>query len=336
MASALSVATVISRARNGGIAIMRAEAARTMWMARSASTPLTSTAAALQTATNGGARRWMSSNDHEEEPMLVSKKSGVTTLSFNRPKKLNAWTGEVMSALQEQLYRASNEADTKVVILTGSGKYYSAGVDLSAILKPMMPASLHSAIVENNQNLFDMFLDFPKPIMAAVNGPAIGATVTSATLCDAIIAAEEATFSTPFGALGIPPEGCSSVHFADLIGAENAQKMLGKEGWKPTAKEAEACGLVTRVVPGDQLLTEAQQLAEEWIRDGRTRTIRGNRGRDALKQVNAEESIALADAFLSEPFLKAQLAFLESKGKDKPAKFFKTLLATRPFWKHLY
>ena len=70
----------------------------------------------------------------------------------------------------------------------------------------MMPRTLFNDIVARNQALFDMFLDFPKPIIAAVNGPAIGASVTSATLCDAIVASEKATFNTPFAALAVPAE----------------------------------------------------------------------------------------------------------------------------------
>jgi Delta3-Delta2-enoyl-CoA isomerase len=105
------------------------------------------------------------------------------------------------------------------LILTGTDPYYCAGVNLSATIKPMHPKKLHSLIKANNQALFDVFLDFPKPIMVAANGPAIGACVTSATLCDAIIASEKSTFNVPFAALSIPPEGCSSVHFeVSLVG----------------------------------------------------------------------------------------------------------------------
>ena len=68
------------------------------------------------------------------------------------------------------------------------------------------PRKLHEFIVKNNAAIFDAFLDFPKPLIVAANGPAIGACVTSATLCDAIIASEKATFSTPFAKLGIVPE----------------------------------------------------------------------------------------------------------------------------------
>ena len=104
-----------------------------------------------------------------------------------------------------------------MLILTGADPYYCAGVNLSATIKPMHPKKLHTLIKSNNQALFDTFLDFPKPIIVAANGPAIGACVTSATLCDAIIASEKATFNVPFAALAIPPEGCSSVHFEVIL-----------------------------------------------------------------------------------------------------------------------
>ena len=150
--------------------------------------------------------------------------------------------------------------------------------------------------------MFDQFLDCPKPIIIGANGPAIGACVTSATLCDAIVASEQATFLTPFARLvvmkdmtkfidkflwckfnyfpircslticnlqphcnllafdvtfarlGVPPEGCSSVHFARIMGEANAERMLGKEGWKPIAHEAKEVGLIKEVVPHDRLL----------------------------------------------------------------------------------
>ena len=76
------------------------------------------------------------------------------------------------------------------------------GVNLSGTIQLMHPQKLHDFILKNNAAIFDAFIDFPKPLMVAANGPAIGACVTSATLCDAIIASEKATFSTPFAKLG--------------------------------------------------------------------------------------------------------------------------------------
>ena len=268
----------------------------------------------------------------EPAPLLIETRDGVRTLTMNMPKRLNGWTRKMMDAIRDALKSATKDDGVKAVILTGTDPYYCAGVNLAGTIRLAPPRQLHAMIVEHNQALFDMYLDFPKPILVAVNGPAIGASVTSATLCDGIIASEKATFSTPFAALGIPPEGCSSVHFARLMGEENAQRMLGPEGWQPTAQEAQEAGLIEWVVPHDQLMTKAQKIAREWVATGATRSIRGGSERDELKVVNATESKQLATAFLSSPFIAAQFRFLWRKKKWGPALTFLMMLITRPLW----
>ena len=123
--------------------------------------------------------------------MLSSTKNNVTTLTMNDPKKLNGWTGPMMLTLRERFHQHATDPETKVLILTGADPYYCAGVNLSAAIQPMHPRKLHGLIRTNNQAVFDAFLDFPKPIIVAANGPAIGACVTSASLCDAIVASEK-------------------------------------------------------------------------------------------------------------------------------------------------
>ena len=169
----------------------------------------------------------------------------------------------------------------------------------------------------------------------AVNGPAIGASVTSATLCDGIIASDRATFSTPFAKLGVAKEGCSSVLFEQILGAENAERMLGKEGWVPTGSEALEVGLAQWVAPHQNLLNEAQRVAEEWAESGATRTFRGSSSLEELKTVNAKESVDVANSFLSAPFLDAQSRFLWSRKKRVPALMFGLLRYTRPLWSRL-
>ena len=156
--------------------------------------------------------------------------------------------------------------------------------------------------------------------------------MTSATLCDGILASERATFSTPFAALGVPPEGCSSVHFPRLLGAAAAARMLGAEGWKPTAAQALEVGLVQWVAPHESLLEEAQKIAEGWVEAGAVRGFRAGSTREELKAVNAKESVAVADAFLSTPFLDGQIRFLWKKKKRRPALMFLALRVTRPAW----
>lgn len=264
--------------------------------------------------------------------ILTNKRDGVTTLTMNTPRRLNGWTQEMIDAIKKRLKSAAQDDETRVLVLTGTDPYYCAGVNLSGMVKLQHPRKIHAMIVDNNVELFDAFLDFPKPLLVAVNGPAIGASVTSATLCDAVIASENATFSTPFAALGIPPEGCSSVQFARLMGQANAERMLKGEGWKPNAREALEAGLIQWVVPHDSLADEAHCIAMKWIDSGKTRTFQGGSEREELKAVNASESVELADAFLSAPFIKAQFKFLWSKNKRLPAITFLVMLITRPIW----
>jgi peroxisomal 3,2-trans-enoyl-CoA isomerase len=268
----------------------------------------------------------------QDPPLLVDKSDGILTLTMNTPKRLNGWTRQMMDAIRDALKTAESDDAVKVVILTGVDPYYCAGVNLAGTLRLAPPRKLHASIVKHNQALFDMYLDFPKPILVAVNGPAIGASVTSATLCDGIIASENATFLTPFSALGIPPEGCSSIQFARLMGEENAQRMLGPEGWKPSASDALEAGLVQWLVPHQELAAAARKITMEWVASGKTRSYRGGSGREELKSVNAEESVSLANAFLSSPFIKAQFKFLWKKKKWGPAMMFLSMWLTRPVW----
>ena len=160
---------------------------------------------------------------------------------------------------------------------------------------------------------------------------AIGACVTSATLCDSIIASEKATFSTPFAKLGIVPEGCSSVHFERIMGQANAKRMLD-EGWTPTAQEALEAGLVQEVVPHSELLACAQARGEQYIKEKKVRNLVKDNLVEEYKSVNMKESYALADAFLAAPFLTAQYNFLKSKGKKQQANIFWFLKVSRPLW----
>ena len=264
--------------------------------------------------------------------ILSATRNAVRTLTFNLPKKLNGWTTEMMAALRSALADAAVDPAVGAVVLTATDPYYSAGVNLSGTLKLKAPRALHALIVEHNVALFAQFIHFPKPILAAINGPAIGASVTSAILCDGLIVSDRATLSTPFARLGVTAEGCSSVLFERLMGAESAARMLGPEGWAPTGQAAFDVGLAQWVVPHAELLERAQSIAEGWVTSGQGRTYRAGATRDELDAINARESATLADAFLGVPFLKGQFEFLWKRKKRGPAVVFFALRHTRPVW----
>ncbi len=219
-------------------------------------------------------------------------------------------------------------------------------MDLAAVLRPMHPGKLVGAISRLNQQLFDQYITFPKPIFAAVNGPSIGAAVTSATLTDGILCNSRATFTTPFAALGLVPEGCSSLLFPRLFGPELSRKML-VDGHKLTAGEALRSGMVARVVesrtpepwlppgPDEALLEAAHEHAEAYVaRHGRVRS-RSPAQTQELLDVNKRESKALAEAFTSVAFLKAMEAQAQRKGRAAQAAAFAALRSARPLWARL-
>mmetsp|Transcript_4116 Transcript_4116/g.10382 ORF Transcript_4116/g.10382 Transcript_4116/m.10382 type:complete len:314 (-) Transcript_4116:75-1016(-) len=295
---------------------------------------------AVSSASRSGARglaaaAGVADDGGNDDTVIVSDLNGVRTLRMNRPKKLNAWTASMMLRLRKEFEAAAADPSIKVTILTGTGRYYCAGVDLAATLKPMYPKTLFQLIEANNVALFDSYIDFPKPLLVCANGPMVGASMTSATLCDAIMAQPECTFSTPFAKLGVPPEGCSSVHFERIMGAEATNRILGPEGWQPDAAAALEIGLIDHISPKETLQADAQALAEKWIAEGKPRMVKQwpwEELHGELKAVNAKESHDLATAFLSADFIERQRQFQESKGKTQLARTFFWLGATRPFW----
>lgn len=270
-----------------------------------------------------------------DDLLVISDKNRVRTLRMNNPRRLNGWTLAMQNALDAAFAAAAADPEVGALVLTGTGRYYSAGADLSGVFRLGHPRTLRGLIVKGNYRLFDKFIQFPKPILIAANGAVLGAPVTTAVLSDTIIAAEEASFSTPFARIGLPAEGCSSLLFPKLFGEATAQRLLGEEGWKPTAKEALEIGMVEAVVPAELLLDEAQRRAEAWVAEGRPRTYRGGVSKAELEAVNARESEEVADAFLSKAFLMNQYRFLKSKKKTGPAVTFLTLALTRPLWGRL-
>ncbi|MEM6531786.1 MAG: enoyl-CoA hydratase/isomerase family protein [Myxococcota bacterium] len=262
--------------------------------------------------------------------VLVSTTNRVSTLRFNNPKRLNGWTLAMQDAMRSALDRAAEDNEVDSVIVTGTGKYYSAGVDLGGSFRLGHPRELRAMIFERNRALFDLFIEYPKPMVAAVNGRAIGAPVTTSALCDRLVASEQASFLTPFAKVGLPAEGCSSVQFPRIMGEEAARRMLGEEGYEPSAAEAKELGLVHSVVREEELLAEAQRVAESLA--GKSREFRAGATREELLRINEAESHRVADGFLSSAFLMNQFNFMRSRKKTGPALTFLALRLTRPAW----
>jgi 2-(1,2-epoxy-1,2-dihydrophenyl)acetyl-CoA isomerase len=188
------------------------------------------------------------------EYFKVDKSEGVCTLLINRPEKYNAFnwamTGEFAGALKE----INSDKDVRVLVITGSGKAFCTGMDMDAFKEIQDQGGLKQDL--GWKPLFPSMV----PVIAAVNGYAIGMGLSMTLSCDIRIAAEEAKFSFPFVHLSALPEGGSLYFLPKLVGISRAIELL-LSGRTFNAKEAKEYGLVTEVMPAAQLMDYTYKLA---------------------------------------------------------------------------
>jgi enoyl-CoA hydratase/carnithine racemase len=183
--------------------------------------------------------------------ILASTEAGVRTLTFHRPAKKNAFTPVMYAALVEELERAARDPKVRVVLLTGAGDAFTSGNDLMDFAQTP-PAGRDSPVFK----LLLALVDHEKPIVAAVNGVAVGIGTTMLLHCDLVYAADSARFRMPFVNLGLVPEGASSLLLPLLAGPQRAAELL-MFGDFFSAADAHAAGLVNAVTPAADVLAHA-------------------------------------------------------------------------------
>ena len=184
---------------------------------------------------------------------------GVATITLDRPDALNALTIPLKHELLAALDRSASDPAVRAIVLTGAGRAFCAGQDLRERLEPGAPP-LEEELRERYNPIILAMRALEKPIVGAINGVAAGAGASLAFACDVRLAAEGASFLLAFGRIGLIPDSGATWFLPRLIGAGKAAE-LALLGDALTAGEAEELGLVTRVVPADTLLAEAQTLA---------------------------------------------------------------------------
>ncbi len=195
------------------------------------------------------------------ENLILQKEDGVATITLNRPDKLNAWNVPLIDEIIKLVGEIEQDNTIRSVILTGAGRAFSAGGDLSLSLFDMTGYSLEMKTFFHKVNMIPLSLrNLRKPIIAAVNGPAMGAGCAMAMACDITIASETATFSMAFVNVGYHPDAGASYFLPRLVGVNKACELIFT-GKTIDAGEAERIGLVNRVVPADVLLATAKELA---------------------------------------------------------------------------
>nr|XP_026689627.1 enoyl-CoA delta isomerase 2, mitochondrial-like [Ciona intestinalis]XP_026689628.1 enoyl-CoA delta isomerase 2, mitochondrial-like [Ciona intestinalis] len=245
-------------------------------------------------------------------------KEGYAILRFNRPQRKNAIIPEMQVALTHHLNQLESDESVKVVVLTGTGEYYTSGADF------LGGNSMPGDVVDSLQifkDLVDRLITFPKPIIAAVNGPAIGMGVTTLPLCDVVYASSSSTFITPFSRIAAAPEGCSSYTFSKAMGYAKANEML-LFNRTLSAQEAYTAGLVTEVFPKEVFKAEVQKRVEEIIDNPIKSMIYGKRlirGPEikTLLHVNEVEFKRLIERFQSEDVVVQAMKFFQKRQKLK-------------------
>eukprot|EP00403_Amphidinium_massartii_P008541 CAMPEP_0178411182 /NCGR_PEP_ID=MMETSP0689_2-20121128/21363_1 /TAXON_ID=160604 /ORGANISM="Amphidinium massartii, Strain CS-259" /LENGTH=268 /DNA_ID=CAMNT_0020032381 /DNA_START=251 /DNA_END=1057 /DNA_ORIENTATION=- len=193
------------------------------------------------------------------ESLVLSEKksSGVALLTLNRPKALNALSDALMTQVSERLKEADADEDVKAIVITGTGKAFAAGADI----KEMNSRADYPAVRKDNMLAhWSAVSAVRKPIIAAVNGFALGGGCELAMSCDIIIASEDAKFGQPEIKLGTIPGVGGTQRLIRAVGKSKAM-LLVLTGDMISAEEAKEAGLVARIVPKEGLLDEAEKVA---------------------------------------------------------------------------
>lgn len=193
----------------------------------------------------------------KHENVLLEKGDHVATITINRPAKLNALNGPTRCELIGVLNDLRNDQDVRVVIITGAGKAFIAGADISEFAD-RTPVDQFRVMKE--PTVYEAVEMFPKPVIAAINGFCLGGGCELAMACDVRIASNKAKLGQPEVNLGIMPGGGGTQRLPRLVGLGNAYKLLFT-GDMITAAEAHRIGLVDEVVEADKLLERVSQLA---------------------------------------------------------------------------
>ncbi|BBZ04368.1 enoyl-CoA hydratase [Mycolicibacterium chitae] len=192
--------------------------------------------------------------------LTITDDNRVRTLTLNRLEALNAFDEALYDATTDALRAAADDAEVSVLLLTGTGRSFSAGTDLAEmqamVTDPDFTPGKHGFI-----GLVDALAEFPKPLICAVNGFGIGIGATILGFADLAFMATTARLKCPFTSLGVAPEAASSYLLPQLIGRQNAAWVLMSSEWIG-AQEAREMGLVWKVCEPDDLLPEARRHAE--------------------------------------------------------------------------
>ncbi|XP_011645331.1 enoyl-CoA delta isomerase 2, mitochondrial [Pogonomyrmex barbatus] len=249
---------------------------------------------------------------HANSFILSTLNNGIQKVVLNKPAKKNALSPQMCKELITLLNESVANNDVLIFVLTANGDFFSSGNDITASMQ-------NSAIaIGTIKELIDTIITYPKLLIAVVNGPALGIATTILGIFDIVYASNKAYFYTPFSALGLVAEGCSSYTFPKLLGHSKAGDMLYL-GYKMSAQEAKQHGFVSEVYNHDSLeevwnyLNKIATLSPESILA--TKRLMRKWNKEILLKVNEEEINEVIKRFESNDLYERTLNFLSRKNK---------------------
>ena len=248
------------------------------------------------------------------EHILYESRGPVALITLNRPERLNAWSPDMARLVSTYIAECNDDPGIGAIVITGAGRGFCSGADLRRERPPEGEAPRRAAESEP----LPLFMQRSKPLIAAINGAAVGVGFTLTLCCDLRIASENARVSMRFVRIGLTPELGSSYLLPQIAGLGNATEMA-LTGRIFDAADALRMGVVNRVVPQEKLLDTALALADEiafnptshvrWAK----RLLQSNAANDNIRSVLQSEDEIFGQAMRSDSFAEAGRAFVEKR-----------------------
>jgi len=254
------------------------------------------------------------------ETILTNIDAGILTITLNRPERLNAWTYQMGGELAAAITQANTNDDVIAIVVTGAGRGFCAGADIEAVFKAQTEQREPSRQGARTGDWVELIRS-SKPIVAAINGAAIGVGLTQVLPMDQLIAARGAKLSVRFIKMGLVPELASSHYLALRVGFGNASELM-LTGKTITGEEAQTIGLVDKVVEPSDLMAAAKASARAMGENPQAalrmvkQLLTQNIAEGDTRLVQQREIAALTQCYASPEHKEAISAFLEKRDPD--------------------
>jgi 2-(1,2-epoxy-1,2-dihydrophenyl)acetyl-CoA isomerase len=253
------------------------------------------------------------------ETVNLELRDGAAWIELNRPDALNAWNKQLGQDLHDAVHRAAADDEARVVVLTGAGRAFSSGADLKAGFEPRADGrpDVHTRLTQTYHPIMTTIRRMPKPVIAAVNGPAVGIGCSLPLSCDLVVATESAYFLLAFVNIGLVPDGGSSLFIPARAGFTRAAEMA-LLGERISATQAEQWNLINRVYPDDVFKEKVEELVGRFS-NGPTKSFAGTKrqlnrwlfaGMDDQLALEADIQQEMA---VSDDFVEGVSAFAEKR-----------------------